>query len=82
MIDDEWIFDVSPLPQDYWLFHNNPKINLGRLLAEAKPKKVIIDGSNSPYYIDRWSTTLSTARIPYHITSKSGAVNLSHENEE
>lgn len=82
IIDEEWIFDLKPLPLDYWLLHKNVKINLTRLLEKGKPKKVIIDGSNSPYYINQWITTLSNAWVAYHLTGKKGALYLNHENEE
>lgn len=73
---------MDQLPLDYWLLHNNPKLNLDLLLQLGKPKRVIIDGSKSPYYIEQWKKSLTQYNIPYHITKEKGALALNREIEE
>ena len=67
---------LEEIPQDYWILHNNAKINLDRLLHKAKPKKIIIDGGSSPYYYQQWVKTIKEQKLPYHITTTSGALCL------
>ena len=81
-IDGPWVHQLEVLPSGFWLLQNNAKINLMRLLERTLPKKVIIDGSNSPYYINQWSKTLKQAQIPFHITGEKGALSLNLENVE
>ena len=76
LIDGPWVLDLEEIPEGYWILQKNAKANLARLLQKAKPKKIIIDGSNSPYYRDRWIKTLKAHNIPYHITATSGAYYL------
>ena len=76
LIDGPWVMDLEEIPEGQWILQKNAKVNLARLLQKAKPKKIIIDGSNSPYYRDRWIKTLKEQNIPYHITTTSGAYYL------
>ena len=69
IIDGPWVLTLDSIPQDYWILQKNAKVNLERLLQKAKPRKIIIDGSNSPYYRDQWVETLKKYHFPYHITS-------------
>lgn len=76
LIDGPWVMDLEEIPEGQWILQKNAKVNLARLLQKAKPKKIIIDGSNSPYYQDRWIKTLKAQNIPYHSTATSGAYYL------
>ena len=74
LIDGPWVLDLEEIPEGYWILQKNVKVNLARLIQKAKPKKIIIDGSNSPYYRDRWIKTLKEYNIPYHSTPKAIAL--------
>ena len=76
LIDGPWVLDLEEIPEGYWILQKNAKANLARLLQKANPKKIIIDGSNSPYYRDRWIKPLKAHNIPYHITATSDAYYL------
>jgi hypothetical protein len=67
---------VGNIDQDYWILQKNAKVNLERLLQKAKPKHIIIDGSNSPYYRDQWVETIKEYKIPYHTTPTKDALSL------
>lgn len=54
IIDGPWVHALDNIPQEYWILQKNTKVNLARLLQKEKPKKIIIDGSNSHYYRDQW----------------------------
>ena len=70
IIDGPWVLTLDSIPQDYWILQKNAKVNLKRLLQKAKPKQIIIDGSNSPYYRDQWVNTIKQYKIPYQTTNK------------
>ena len=74
--DGDWILDIEYPKKNLLLLKNNAKINLERLLIRHQPLRVIIDGSNSPYAIERWKRTLKKYAIPFHITSEKGALLL------
>jgi hypothetical protein len=59
-----------------YLLSKNPKINLERLLKKFSPKMIIIDGSNTPYYVEQWEKTLNKTKTAYHLTQKMGAYEL------
>ncbi len=82
IIDGPWVFDLKSIPEGYWLLQKNAKINLARCLERVRPKKIIIDGSNSPFYIKQWTKTIEQLGIPYHITGKKGAIALTLGNAE
>ena len=56
---------------------HNPKINLERILLNHCPKMVIINGSNSLYFVRKWSKTFHALGIPYHNTAEKGAYAIS-----
>lgn len=74
VIDGPWVLALKEIPQGYWILHKNAKVNLARLCHKARPKKVIIDASSSPYYREQWIKTLEKFNLPYHITAKEGAL--------
>ena len=76
IIDGPWVLALDNIPQDYWILQKNAKVNLERLLQKAKPKQIIIDGSNSPYYRDQWVETIKEYKISYHTTPTKDALSL------
>ena len=82
MIDGAWIKGYETSPATIILLCNNPKFNLERYLKKQRPQIVLIDGSNTPYYIERWKQTLKEEKIPYHVTAEQGAFNFNRETWE
>ena len=82
VIDGAWIERYETSTATIFLLCYNPKFNLERYLKKQKPQIVLIDGSNTPYYIERWKQTLTEEKIPYHITAEQGAFNFNRETWE
>lgn len=82
MIDGDWIKGYETSPATIILLCNNPKFNVERYLKKQRPQIVLIDGSNTPYYIERWKQTLTEEKIPYHVTAEQGAFNFNRETWE
>ena len=82
VIDGAWIKGYETSPASIILLCNNPKFNLERYLKKQRPQIVLIDGSNTPYYIERWKQTLTEEKIRYHITAEQGAFNFNRETWE
>lgn len=77
IIGKDWPEELLLQENALILLKNNPTVNLERLIKKHSPKMVIIDGSNTPYYIGRWTISLEKSKTPYHITSTMGAYALS-----
>lgn len=82
VVDGAWVESFKPVSVRYLLLRNNPKVNLERLLKKHSIKIVLIDGSNSPYYIARWKESLTHEKIAFHVTAEQGAYEFNLENEE
>ena len=82
VVDGAWVESFKPVSVRYLLLRNNPKVNLERLLKKHSIKVVLIDGSNSPYYIARWKESLTHEKIAFHVTAEQGAYEFNLENEE
>ena len=82
IIDGAWIEQYNSSPAEIILLCNNPKFNVERYLKKQRPQIVLIDGSNTPYFIERWKQTLTKEKIPYHITTEQGAFNFNRETWE
>lgn len=82
VVDGAWVESFKPVSVRYLLLRNNPKVNLERLLKKHSIKVVLIDGSNSPYYIARWKESLTYEKIAFHVTAEQGACEFNLENEE
>ena len=82
VIDGDWIKGYETSPATIILLCNNPKFNVERYLKKQRPQIVLIDGSNTPYYIERWKQTLTEEKIPYHVTAEQGAFNFNRETWE
>lgn len=64
------------------LHQKNPKVNMERILLKSAPAMVVIDGSNTPYYISRWRRTLNAYAIDYWLTHERGAYRVNLESVE
>lgn len=82
IIDGDWILQTEKMKPPYILLHNNPKFNLARYVENSPPELVLIDGSNSPYFIQQWKETLKRKKIPFHITGEKGAYSFNLESVE
>ena len=82
IIDGNWILQTQKIKPHYILLHNNPKFNLARYVENSPPKLVLIDGSNSPYFVQQWKETLRRKKIPFHITGEKGAYSFNLESVE
>ena len=82
IIDGDWILQTEKMKPPYILLHNNPKFNLARYVENSPPELVLIDGSNSPYFIQQWKETLQRKKIPFHITGEKGAYSFNLESVE
>ena len=76
IIDGPWVLTLDSIPQDYWILQKKCKGKFGTFTSKAKPRKIIIDGSNSPYYRDQWVETIKEFNIPFQIKHTQGTVLL------
>lgn len=65
VLDDNLIIS-KPLTPDFLILHNNPKINLERLIINVKPNKVIFSPKNYKNNIEYWTKILKKNKIPFH----------------
>ena len=56
------------LSVDYLLLHQNPRLKPEELEAALPFKSVVADGSNTPFYIDRWRVFCTERGIPFSYT--------------
>ncbi len=73
VVDSFAIYHVRTFKPNYVLLRNSPKINLNRLIDSLQPELIVADGSNYKSYIDRWETTCTKQKLPFHRTSEKGA---------
>lgn len=77
ILDDEQPYQIHDFSPTHILLRNNPKINLNRLLATYRPKLIIADGSNAPWFISRWEKSCQQQGVPFYNTGKEGALKIS-----
>ncbi len=77
ILQDDQLFELSDFKPAYILLQKNPKINLDRLLETYDPKMVIADGSNAPWFVDRWEQSCLKKGISLYDTRKKGALRIS-----
>ena len=53
---------------DCLLLHQNPRLKPEELEAALPFKSVVADGSNTPFYIDRWRVFCTERGIPFSYT--------------
>ena len=63
----------SKIAIDYILLRNNPKIKIESLLRIHDFEKVIFDGSNSKWRIEKWEDECHILEIPFHNIPEKGA---------
>lgn len=82
IVDGSWVENETIISSSIILLRENPKINLERFLLNHAPYLVIIDGSNTSYFINRWQKDLISLNQNHWITSHRGAYRFNRENEE
>lgn len=59
--------EVYPKQQfDYVVLHQNPKINLDRLILDVQPKMILLHNGNYQYLVDEYAEYFKKRKIPYH----------------
>lgn len=66
LVLDDNLMISKPLNPDVLILHNNPKINLERLIKNVKPNKVIFTPKNYKNNIEYWTRILKKKKIPFH----------------
>ena len=61
---------------DFVILTNSPRINIERMIDSISPVKIIADGSNYPWYGERWLESAKKRKLPFHYTAKDGAINI------
>lgn len=82
VIDNQWVTSIDVPQGAVIVLSKNPKINLERLLHKTCPTMVVIDGSNRPFFVQKWKETLIQNAQAFHDTAKQGAYLIFRENEE
>jgi competence protein ComEC len=75
VIDNTAIYPKNEKPAVIILV-KSPKINLDRLLDDAKPGIIIADASNFKSYVAKWKQTCHKRKIPFHHTNEKGFFRL------
>lgn len=75
VVDDKFrpYYPSRPLYVDAMLLSRGSKYRLSELLRTYSPHLVILDGSLTPYYRNRYIEEISTLHIPYHDMNVHGA---------
>ena len=76
IIDREAPYSQIEFDPQYLILRNNPPINLERILATYSPKQIIADGSNSPWFIEKWEQTCLEKGYNFHATYTKGALKI------
>ena len=76
IVDSIGVYQNLKIKPQYILLTQSSKINLERLIQLYQPQKVIADGSNYPYLIQKWKQTCEQFQIPFHYTGTHGALIL------
>lgn len=72
VLDSTGVFPCS-FSAEIILITQNSRVNLDRALDCFQPELVIADGSNTPFYVDRWAATCKKRKLPFHDIAKKGA---------
>jgi len=76
IIDREAPYSQIEFDPQYLILRNNPPINLERILATHSPKQIIADGSNSPWFIEKWEQTCLEKGYNYYALHARGALKI------
>ena len=72
VVDSAKPYSRLRIKPDLVLVRKSPKINFERFLDSVQPGKVIVDGSNYPYLVEKWKKTSDQKNIPFHYTREKG----------
>ena len=73
----DWLYPMhAPVEVDVLCLRHNPRIPMYRLLQTIHCRTLLIDGTNSPYYEQRWIDSCRTYQIPCHSTRGEGYFSL------
>ena len=76
------VYGIKQIAPTHILLQKNIKLNLDLLLEDYKPKLIIADGSNAPWFTERWKKSCAKYKVPFHDTRKTGALKITLESEE
>lgn len=69
----ERLYPMSePMPVDVLCLQHNPRIPMCKLLHTFQCRTLVLDGTNSPYYEQRWIDSCKVYHIPCHSTRRDG----------
>ena len=73
----EWLYPMpQPMQVDVLCLQHNPRIPMGKLLQTVQFREILIDGTNSRYWEQRWIDSCQAYHIPYHSTRQNGYFSL------
>ena len=73
----DWLYPMpEPMEVDVICLQNNPRIPMCKLLQTFRCHMLLIDGTNSPYYEQRWIDSCRAYQIPCHSTRRDGYFSL------
>lgn len=73
----DWLYPLpEPMEVDVLCLQHNPRIPMHKLLHTIRCRTLLIDGTNSPYYEQRWIDSCRTYHIPCHSTRRDGYFSL------
>ena len=69
----DWLYPMpQPVQVDVLCLQHNPRIPMGKLLQTFRFHTLLLDGTNSPYYEQRWIDSCQVYHIPCHSTRRDG----------
>ena len=73
----DWLYPMhAPVEVDVLCLRHNPRIPMYMLLQTIHCHTLLIDGTNSPYYEQRWIDSCRSYQIPCHSTRREGYFSL------
>ena len=73
----DWLYPMhAPLEVDVLCLRHNPRIPMYKLLQTIHCRTLLIDGTNSLYYEQRWIDSCRSYQIPCHSTRREGYFSL------
>ena len=77
VLDKNGLYKIPNFSPTQLLLTDDTEVNLDRVLVYHLPKKVIADGSNKPWNIERWEKSCKKMGIPFLNLRKKGAYKIS-----
>ncbi len=73
----DWLYPMrEPVEVDVLCLRHNPRIPMCKLLQAFRCRTIVIDGTNSAYYEQRWIDSCRAYKIPCHSTRQEGYFSL------